>query len=191
MSDSNKISQEIIDLINTLKKVSSLNEEIEKVISVITDCIKSGRKILICGNGGSAAEANHLAAEFLVRLKPDNNRPAIPIISLSQNSSVITACGNDFGFDNIFSRTLEGLGNTGDVLISLSTSGNSANVLNVIKSAKNKKIKTISFLGKNGGAVKNLSDIELLVPSENVARIQECHLFLGHFIFSEVEKKLF
>ena len=191
MSDSNKISQEIIDLINTLKKVSSLNEEIEKVISVITDCIKSGRKILICGNGGSAAEANHLAAEFLVRLKPDNNRPAIPIISLSQNSSVITACGNDFGFDNIFSRTLEGLGNTGDVLISLSTSGNSANVLNVIKSAKNKKIKTISFLGKKGGAVKNLSDIEILVPSENVARIQECHLFLGHFIFSEVEKKLF
>lgn len=191
MSDKNKLSSEIIELINTLNKVSSLSEEIEKVTSVITECIKSGKKIMICGNGGSAAEANHLAAEFLVRLKPDNNRAAIPIISLSQNSSVLTACGNDLGFENIFSRTLEGLGNSGDVLISLSTSGNSKNVLNAIIAAKNKKIKTVSFLGEKGGTAKNFSDMNILIPSENVARIQECHLFLGHYIFGEVEKKLF
>ena len=191
MSDKNKLSSEIIELINTLNKVSSLSEEIEKVTSVITECIKSGKKIMICGNGGSAAEANHLAAEFLVRLKPDNNRAAIPIISLSQNSSVLTACGNDLGFENIFSRTLEGLSSSGDVLISLSTSGNSKNVINAIIAAKNKKIKTVSFLGEKGGAVKNFSDINILIPSENVARIQECHLFLGHYIFGEVEKKLF
>jgi len=191
MSDKNKLSSEIIKLINTLNKISSLSEEIEKVTIIITECIKSGKKIMICGNGGSAAEANHLAAEFLIRLKPDNNRAAIPIISLSQNSSVLTACGNDLGFENIFSRTLEGLGNSGDVLICLSTSGNSKNVLNALIAAKNKKIKTVSFLGEKGGAAKNFSDINILIPSENVARIQECHLFLGHYIFGEVEKKLF
>jgi len=191
MSDKNKLDSEIIELINTLNKVSFLSKEIEKVISIIAECIKSGKKIMICGNGGSAAESNHLAAEFLIRLKPDNNRAAIPIISLCQNSSVLTACANDLGFENIFSRTLEGLGNSGDVLISLSTSGNSKNILKAIIAAKNKKIKTVSFLGEKGGVAKNFSDINILIPSEDVARIQECHLFLGHYIFSEVEKKLF
>ena len=132
-----------------------------------------------------------MAAEFVVRLKPENNRAAIPLISLSQNSSVLTACGNDYGFEKIFSRTLEALGDENDILICLSTSGNSKNILNVLKFAKQNKIKSISFLGNEGGKAKSLSDSSLIVPSKNTARIQECHLFLGHFILSEVEKNIF
>ena len=146
------------------------------------------KKILICGNGGSASEAEHLSAEFLVRLKPKNNRAALPIVSLTQNTSIITACGNDYGFENIFSRTLEGLGKKGDILICLSTSGNSKNILNVLKLAKKMKIESISFLGGNGGKAKLLSDNNLIIDSNDVAQIQECHLFLGHYILGEVEK---
>ena len=191
MSNKNNIKKEISDLIKALDVIPDLAKEINLIIDDLVNCLKSGKKILICGNGGSAAEANHLAAEFIVRLKPSNNRKAIPIISLSQNSAVLTACGNDFGFENIFSRSLEALGNQGDVLISLSTSGDSNNILKVLSVAREKKIKSISFLGKSGGKAKSLSDINLIIPSMDVARIQECHLFLGHHIFSEVEKKLF
>ena len=128
---SNTIRTEISKLIKTLGELSSLEENINLVIKNIFDCLKSGKKLLICGNGGSAAEANHLAAEFIVRLKPSNNRQAIPIISLSQNSSIITACGNDIGFENIFARSLEALGSEGDLLLCLSTSGESKNILKV------------------------------------------------------------
>lgn len=188
---SNTIQKEISELIKTLSDLSSLEENINLVIKNIFDCLKSGKKLLICGNGGSAAEANHLAAEFIVRLKPSNNRQAIPIISLSQNSSVLTACGNDIGFENIFARSLEALGSEGDLLICLSTSGNSKNILKVLEESKKKKIKSISFLGNGGGLAKSLSDLNLVIPAKDVARIQECHLFLGHHIFGEVEKKLF
>ena len=191
MSNKQMLDQEISNLNKALKTISGLETQIDIVINNLYKCLKKGKKILICGNGGSAAEADHLAAEFLIRLKPSNNRNAIPIISLCQNSAVLSACGNDLGFENIFSRNLEGLGNTGDVLISLSTSGESKNILKVLKTAKKKKIKSISFLGKKGGKAKLLSDINLIVSSNDVARIQECHLFLGHYIFSEVEKKLF
>ena len=191
MSNKNNIKKEISDLVKALDVIPDLAKEINLIIDDLVNCLKSGKKILICGNGGSAAEANHLAAEFIVRLKPSNNRKAIPIISLSQNSAVLTACGNDFGFENIFSRSLEALGNQGDVLISLSTSGDSNNILKVLSTAREKKIKSISFLGKSGGKAKSLSDVNLIIPSMDVARIQECHLFLGHHIFSEVEKKLF
>jgi D-sedoheptulose 7-phosphate isomerase len=188
---SNTIQKEISELIKTLGDLSSLEENINLVIKNIFDCLKSGKKLLICGNGGSAAEANHLAAEFIVRLKPSNNRQAIPIISLSQNSSVLTACGNDIGFENIFARSLEALGSEGDLLICLSTSGESKNILKVLEESKKKKIKSISFLGNGGGKAKSLSNLNLIIPSRDVARIQECHLFLGHLIFGEVEKKLF
>ena len=185
------LEQEISNLNKALKTISGLKTQIDIVINNLYKCLKKGKKILICGNGGSAAEADHLAAEFLIRLKPSNNRNAIPIISLCQNSAVLSACGNDLGFENIFSRNLEGLGNKGDVLISLSTSGESKNILKVLKTAKKKRIKSISFLGKKGGKARSLSDINLIISSNDVARIQECHLFLGHYIFSEVEKKLF
>ena len=163
---------------------------IEKIIKEIYLNIKIGNKIYICGNGGSAADAQHLSAEFLVRLNPKNNRKAYPLISLTENTTFLTACGNDFGFTNIFKRNLEAVGKKNDILIALSTSGNSQNIIKVIKQAKKMDIKTISFLGKKGGRCLGLSNIELIVPSNNVARIQECHMFLGHFILNEVEKKL-
>jgi D-sedoheptulose 7-phosphate isomerase len=184
------IKKEISDLKQTLDYLSEEENKVSNIITSLLLCLKNNNKILICGNGGSAAEAEHLSAEFLVRLKPTNNRRALPIVSLTQNSSVITACGNDLGFENIFSRTLEGVGNEGDVLFCLSTSGNSKNILNVLMSAKNKGIKSISLLGANGGKAKSLSDIDLTINSDDVARIQECHLFLGHYILSQVELKL-
>jgi D-sedoheptulose 7-phosphate isomerase len=193
MSNNNTFTlrEEILSLNKTINNVLNLEPNIDIAIKTLHKCLKSGKKILICGNGGSAAESDHLAAEFLIRLKPKNNRSAIPVISLCQNSSVLTACGNDLGFENIFSRTLEALGEKGDTLIVLSTSGQSKNILKVLKTAKKKKIKSISFLGKKGGKALFLSNINLIIPSNDVARIQECHLFLGHYIFSQVEKKLF
>ena len=191
MSNNNMIKKEIDELIKILNAIPALEKDINLATEKIFQCLKSNKKILICGNGGSAAEANHLAAEFIVRLKPSNNRNALPIISLCQNSSVLTACGNDIGFENIFSISLEALGSEGDVLIALSTSGKSKNILNVLDVSKKKKIISISLLGKDGGAAKSLSDINITMPSNDVARIQECHLFLGHHIFGEVEKKLF
>ena len=187
----NSLDTEISDLNSLLQSLASSDNQIKKIIEDLTQCIKSGKKILICGNGGSAGEANHLAAEFIVRLKPKNNRDAIPMISLSQNSSILTACGNDYGFDKIFSRSIEALGVKNDVLICLSTSGNSDNILKALEAAKSKNIKSISLLGNNGGKAKSLSDLSLVISSNNTARIQECHLFLGHYILSEVEKKLF
>lgn len=191
MLKNNILKKEISELTETLNQISNLESDVNSIISNLTNCLKSGNKILICGNGGSAAEANHLAAEFIVRLKPTKNRSAIPIVSLSQNSSILTAAGNDLGFENIFSRSLEALGKEGDILMSLSTSGKSKNILKALEESKKKKIKSISFLGNGGGEAKSLSDINLIIPSENTARIQECHLFLGHYIFSEVEKNLF
>ena len=184
------IQQEISDLKKTLDNLIEDQKKIIEIIDLLLLCLKKNKKILICGNGGSEAEAEHLSAEFLVRLKPANNRQALPIISLTQNSPVITACGNDLGFENIFSRALEGIGNNGDILICLSTSGNSQNILNVLTSAKNRGIKSIAFLGGNGGKAISLSDISLIIKSEDVARIQECHLFLGHHILGQVEAKL-
>ncbi len=142
---------------------------------------------MICGNGGSAADAQHLAAEFLVRLRPKVNRQPLPIFTLAMDSSTLTACSNDYKFDDIFYRPLKALGKKDDLLICISTSGNSKNLIKVTKEAKRKKIHVISFLGKQGGKLRNMSDVEIIVPSNNVARIQECHIFLGHFIFEQVE----
>ncbi len=172
------------------KKIFSLKNEIEKSINLIFKTIKSKKKILICGNGGSAAEAQHLAAEFLVRLNPKINRKSFPMIALALDTSTLTACGNDFSFDEIFSRNLEGIGEKGDLLICLSTSGNSKNIIQVLKKAKKKKILSLSLLGNNGGRAKKLSDYSIIIPSSDTALIQEEHLFLGHFILNKVEKKL-
>ena len=150
--------------------------------------LQKGGKLLLCGNGGSAADAQHLAAEFLVRLRPSVNRKAIPAISLAQDTSTLTACGNDYSFDDIFVRTLQAIGSKKDILICISTSGNSKNIIKVLKEAKKKNIFTIGFLGKNGGKAKKNCDIKLIVKSNVTARIQECHIFLGHFILQSVEE---
>ena len=173
----------INDSVDLKKKLFKLSPQISKAIDLITSTLKKGNKILICGNGGSAADAQHLAAEFLIRLRPKINRSPYPVISLAQDTSTITACGNDLGFDNLFKRNFEALANKNDLLITLSTSGNSKNIIKVLKCAKIKKIRSISFLGNKGGKSKGLSNIEIIVPSNNTARIQECHIFIGHFIF--------
>ncbi len=183
----NSIEQSII----LKKKLIDCESEINKTISLIYNSINNGGKVFLCGNGGSAADAEHLAAEFIVRLRPKFNRKSVPAISLSSNTSVITACGNDYSFNKIFTRSLEGLYNKNDVLIAISTSGNSKNIIDVLKFCKKEKINSIGFLGNNGGAAKKYSKINLIVPSSNTARIQEIHIFLGHFIFESVENLLF
>ena len=163
---------------------------INKAIILISDALKRGNKVLICGNGGSAADAQHLSAEFLIRLKPKVNRKPYPVMSLSMDTSTLTACGNDYNFNQIFERNLQAFGSKNDVLLAISTSGNSINVLKAIKLAKKKKIKSIGFLGFNGGKAKQFLDLPIIINSKNVARIQEAHIFLGHFIFEEVENLL-
>lgn len=186
------ITKAFSDSIEIKKKIIESNnfDILKKMGEKIVLSIKSGSKILLCGNGGSAADAQHLAAEMLVRLKPKNNRAAIPALALTQDTSTITACGNDFGFEHLFERTLEGLGKTGDVLIAISTSGNSKNILRVIKKAKTLDIAVFGFLGCNGGKARKYCDEIFLVPSDNVGRIQECHITAGHALLEYVEDKL-
>ena len=180
-------TKSIIETIETKKKLIAIEDQVNKSVLKIHKTIKSGGKIFFCGNGGSAADAQHLAAELLIRLRPKINRNPIPAISLSMDTSTLTACGNDYNFEKIFSRPFEALANKKDILVAISTSGNSQNIINVLKIAKKKKIFTICFLGKDGGKAKNLSDIKLLVDSFSVARVQEAHIFLGHYILEKVE----
>jgi len=172
------------------KKISKDIKKIFFFVQKIFETISNNKKVFICGNGGSASDAQHLAAEFLVRLNPKINRRPYPIISLALDPSSMTACGNDYGFKYIFSRNLEAISSTGDLLIVLSTSGHSQNILEVLKKAKQKKLFSLAFLGSGGGKAKKLSNNSIIVPSKNVARIQETHIFLGHFILNLVEKKL-
>ncbi len=171
-------------------KLEGLLPDIEKAINVIHKKISLGGKLMFCGNGGSASDAQHLSAEYLVRLRPKVNRKPLPAISLAQDTSTLTACGNDYDFSDIFVRPFQALAKKNDVLIAITTSGNSKNVFKVLKEARLKKISTIGLLGSNGGKCKNLCDIKLLVPSKSTARIQECHIFLGHFILEQVENLL-
>ena len=164
-------------LIDALKFLNSEINQIENLIEIITKSIKKKGKILLCGNGGSAADAQHLAAEFLVRLRPNVNRVPIPAMSLAMDTSTITACGNDYSFDKLFSRSLEALANKNDILIVISTSGNSKNILNVLKTAKKNKIFSLGFLGKKGGKAKKYCDKSIVVKSSNTATIQETHIF--------------
>ena len=182
----NQLEQNIAAHQNIIK----MTKDIIDVIETIHKKIKKGGKILFCGNGGSAADAQHLAAEFLIRLRPHVNRKPIPAISLAQDTSTLTACGNDYSFDDIFLRPFQALAKKNDILICISTSGNSKNILKVLKEANKTKVYSISFLGKGGGKAKKLSNKSLIVSSKNTARIQECHIFLGHFILEKIENKI-
>tara|TARA_A100001015_G_scaffold312168_1_gene416795 strand:- start:2047 stop:2634 length:588 start_codon:yes stop_codon:yes gene_type:complete len=162
-------------------------KQIKKAIDLISKSLKKKAKILICGNGGSAADAQHLAAELLIRLRPNVNRYPLPAITLAQDTSTITACGNDYDFSDLFLRNFQALHGKNDILLIISTSGNSKNIIKVLREAKKRKIKTIGFLGSGGGKSKYLCDVGIIVPSNVTARIQECHIFLGHFIFESVE----
>lgn len=176
--------------INLKKKIISLDNKVSEYIEIIFKTLKNKKKIFICGNGGSAADAQHLSAEFLVRLRPTVNRRPLPVISLALDTSTITACGNDYNFDKLFARNLEALADYGDLLICISTSGNSKNILNVLKKAKILGVQTLSLLGNGGGRAKDISSNSILIPSSNTARIQEAHIFIGHVILESVEDKL-
>lgn len=145
---------------------------------------------MLCGNGGSASDSQHIATELVVRLKSDSKRNPLSAIALTTNSSILTACANDFGFENIFSRQIQALGKKGDVLIVLSTSGKSPNITQAVKKAKNLGIKTIALLGGIGGEVKKLSDISLIIPSSDSQRVQEVHITIGHILVELIEHNL-
>jgi D-sedoheptulose 7-phosphate isomerase len=165
----------------------SIMDSAEKVI----ESLKNGKKILLCGNGGSAADCQHIAAEFMIRLSHHINRPALPAIALTTDTSNLTAGGNDIGFENVFARNVEGLGSEGDILIAISTSGNSVNIIKAVETAKAKKMEVIGFLGGSGGKLQNLVDIAVTIPSSNTQRIQEGHITVAHILCEIVETELY
>jgi len=167
------------------------SSEILKTVDILSLAFKNGNKLLLCGNGGSAADSQHIAAEFMIRLSHDLERPAIPAIALTTDTSNLTAGGNDIGFENVFARNVEGLGSKGDVLIAISTSGNSQNIINAVNKAHEKEMLTVGFLGGSGGKLKDIVDIPIVIPSSNTQRIQEGHITVAHIICELVERELY
>lgn len=181
-------STSLQDALATFESLRSLEPKIVEAAELVLACLKSGRKLLICGNGGSASDSSHIATEFACRFQ--NDRRPYPAISLVADGGLLTAIGNDYVFQDIFARQVQAFGKAGDVLIALTTSGKSRNILSAIEEAKRIGIKTIVFLGKGGGFTKGAADIEILVPSTVTARIQEAHKFLLHAICELVEPGL-
>lgn len=189
---SEKIKEIISASIQTKQQIldnADLLSTVRDCVDVITDAFRNGKKVLFAGNGGSAADAQHLAAEFSGRFYTD--RDALPAEALHCNTSYLTAVANDYSYDVVYSRIIKGIGNPGDVLVGLSTSGNSKNIVEAFKAAKLKNMRTIGFTGAGGGAMKEISDYLLNVPSNDTPRIQESHILLGHIICQLVEEKYF
>ncbi|MFC2088348.1 SIS domain-containing protein [Calditrichota bacterium] len=172
------------------ESISACSSSIIKAAELIIGSFRNRGKLLICGNGGSAADAQHFAAELVVRLSHDIERPGLPAIALTTDTSALTASGNDIGFDHIFARQVEALGHPEDVLLVITTSGNSENILNALNTAKEKNIKNIGLLGCGGGKSLIQVDIPIVVPSNNTQRIQETHLTLGHILLEIIEREL-
>ena len=183
-----EIQNKILDSSESIKKSIENIPEIIKIIESITKSLKKGNKIILFGNGGSAADAQHIAAELVGRFGYD--RKSLPAISLTADTSVITSIGNDYSFEKIFSRQCESLVNKGDVVVGISTSGNSINVKNGLLVSKRKGAKTVGFLGRKGGHIKNIVDIPLIVNSNSTPRIQEVHRTAAHIICEIVEKNI-
>ena len=175
-----------LETINTV--INSMEEKLEAASALAVETLKNGNKILLCRNGGSAANAQHIAAELTGRYKTE--RRGLPGIALTTDTSVLTAIGNDYGYDRIFDRQVEALANKGDLLIGISTSGNSKNVINALKIAKEMGCKTLGLSGRNGGAMNDVCDLNLVVPSNNTPRIQEIHILFGHTICQIIDDEL-
>ena len=182
------IQRRIQESADIIKDSIQLIPEINKVIMAITRCIKNGNKVIIFGNGGSAADAQHIAGELVGRFKME--RKSFPAISLTTDTSVITSIANDYSYELIFSRQCESLVNEGDVVIGISTSGNSKNVLEGLKTAKRKKAFTIGLLGNNGGKIKQIINLPIIIKSSSTPRVQEAHRTIYHIICEEVEVQL-
>ena len=189
MSDfSSNLNRAIDDSVRTLESLKDLGREVSRATDLIEQCLRAGNKLLVCGNGGSATDASHFATELVVRFAKD--RRALPAISLSSDNGILTATGNDYGFNEIFARQVAALGAPGDVLICLTTSGKSKNVLRALEEAKARKLKTIAFLGRDGGPTLGIADVDLLIKSESTARVQEAHHLLLHVLCEIIESRL-
>ena len=175
------------DHIETAKKMKDLLPLIKEAGDICANALKNGNKIMLCGNGGSAADSQHIAAELSGRFKKER----IPLagIALTTDTSALTAIGNDYGYEFVFSRQVEALGKKGDVLIAISTSGNSANVIKAIDSAKDMGIKVITLTGKDGGVMKDKGDVNIVIPSSDTPRIQEMHIMVGHMICALIDEE--
>ncbi|HEX7755100.1 MAG TPA: D-sedoheptulose 7-phosphate isomerase [Niabella sp.] len=184
-----QLVQASIDVKKQVLDNEALLQTVEQVVNLIVNAFKNGNSVYFCGNGGSAADAQHLAAEFSGRFYKD--RKALPAEALHCNTSYLTAVANDYSFELIYSRIIDGIGKKGDVLIGLSTSGNSANIVKAFEQAKTKGLLTIGFTGITGGILKTTSDYLINIPSSDTPRIQECHMLLGHSICQLVEEKYF
>lgn len=186
------IKNEIKDSFETKRNIYE-NEEIigliERSSKLVIQAFKNNKKLLIAGNGGSAAEAQHLAAEFVCRFS--FTRPGLPCIALTTDTSILTAASNDFGYHNVFARQIGSIGQGGDIFIAISTSGNSRNILEAIRECKDRNIKVIGLTGESGGQMKEMCDLCISVPTDVTPRIQESHILLGHIICSIVEESLF
>ena len=184
------------EIVRQLKDALSLFEltlrkevdSIHRIGKVLLECIHRGGTILLCGNGGSAADAQHIACELVVRLNDD--RRSIPAISLSTNSSILTATSNDLGFERCFARQVEGHGKEGDILLVISTSGNSRNVIEAARTAREKQLTVVGLLGRDGGKLKALCDYSIIVPSEETQRIQEMHITIAHIWCNYIENEI-
>jgi len=179
------IKQSIDDHLSTINSLLDYSSEIEQMSTLVVDTLKTGKKILLMGNGGSAGDAQHIAAELVGRFAKE--RRGLPAIALTTDTSILTSVGNDYGYEYIFSRQVEALANADDLVIGISTSGNSNNVLQALKAAKSLDCKTVALLGKDGGQIKNFVDLPLIIPSANTARIQEAHILIGHIICEIVD----
>lgn len=186
------ISTSIEDSIKVKKTLleNSANDILE-CGKAFAECLKKGGKILVCGNGGSAADAQHFVAELVVRYRSNVNRPALAAIALTVDPSIATAGGNDIGFDNVFARQVEAFGKQGDILLGITTSGNSPNVIKAFEKAKEMKIKSIALLGGSGGSAKDFCEYKVIVPSNTTARIQESHMAIYHIWCEIIESELF
>jgi D-sedoheptulose 7-phosphate isomerase len=172
----------------TLQSLLGLDSQVAKAADLIEQSLRAGNKLLVCGNGGSAADASHFATEFVVRFMKD--RPAYPAICLAGDGGLLTAAGNDYGFEEIFARQVAAFGLPGDVLICLTTSGKSRNIERALQEAKARELNTIAFLGRDGGSTVGMADVDLLVRSDSTARIQEAHQLLLHVLCEVIESRL-
>jgi len=189
MPDSSSILDKAINgSIETLQSLKKLQTEVARSADLIADCLTNGNKLLVCGNGGSASDAAHFTTELVVRFAKD--RPAYPAICLTGDGGLLTAAGNDYGFEEIFARQVAAFGMPGDLLICLTTSGKSKNVLRALEEARSRKLKAIAFLGRDGGSTIGIADVDLLIRSDSTARIQEAHELLLHVLCETVESRL-
>lgn len=191
MSDASKFTAMMLRSAELKRRIAvDMAEAVVRVVDTCETSMRGGGKLMFCGNGGSAADCQHLATEMLIRLRGSVERPSLPALALTLDPAMLTACGNDYGYERVFERPLRGLGRPGDVLFGITTSGRSPNVVNALHAAREMGIVTVGLLGGAGEPARNWCDHMLLVPDSETARIQECHIALGHAVMELLEDRL-